>query len=126
VQQKMMVMLVEQCSPVTQRPTGSVNNQSQTVGVRQDTGQGDEATIARVIGRFGRNHPTDEEMSYRRHALCLPEANPVTQKGKHSTFNIERRTPNKMQAGRLRYIQCVCAFCAFLRLELISALSSGL
>jgi len=65
----MMVMLVEQRLPVTKCLVGGVHNPSEAIGIRQDASEGDEATITRVIGRFGRNHPTDEEMRNWRHAF---------------------------------------------------------
>ena len=66
----MMKAFPEKCL-VTEGARGEVHDDAKAVEVGRYTCERDEAGIADVVGGFGGDDPTGEEVGYRRHAVLM-------------------------------------------------------
>jgi hypothetical protein len=62
-------VIIIMSSVVSLKIVRDIDNDAETIEVRKNAGQGDEATVARIIRGLGGNNPARQEMCDGSHAI---------------------------------------------------------
>lgn len=54
----------------TQSPSQTIHQQAQSIRIGQNAGKRDQAAITLIIGGFGADHPTRQQVCFRIHMVC--------------------------------------------------------
>src|SRR5215813_13059962 len=77
----MMIAHIKARAFVAEGLPAQVHQKAKAIGIGQNAGEGDQAAIAGVVGCFGGDDPTAEQMSERRHRRYFVCAKSISTRG---------------------------------------------